>query len=256
MLKRYYGLSEAADFLSSEHKRQIGISDVMEMAARGEIRLCLWCDGLLAVFEHQEPGNPPRLLKNAGSFRGYIHIPPLAIVPRGGECKFEPVLIAEEVPPAQGVDRPVIGDHQFIGFIGSHEYFLQLGAAGLRSALASGSVLPIPFTPTIDEMVIPAADLLALSDDSANKQQAYQGLNTLGKKGDCDTYSTPHIAIMNAAIAEFFSPRRQVDPKQLVVVGWINEKIEEAGLPPSNNIAEAIFTIIKPTDHDPRKRRG
>jgi intergrase/recombinase len=69
-------------------------------------------------------------------------------------------------------------------------------------------------------------------------------------------YSTPRIAIMQAAIAEFFEPRRSVDAKKPVVVEWIKSQMIEAKIPDSANIAEAMFTIIKPEDHDPRKRRG
>ena len=69
-------------------------------------------------------------------------------------------------------------------------------------------------------------------------------------------YSTPHIEIMNAAIAEFFAPRRAVDAAKPEVTAWVMRQMELLGVTPSSNIAEAIFTIIKPFDHDPRKRRG
>lgn len=69
-------------------------------------------------------------------------------------------------------------------------------------------------------------------------------------------YSTPSLDILREAIAEFFEPRRDPDAKREEVVEWINKRFEERGLKPTDNIARAIFTIIKPSDHDPRSRRG
>ena len=69
-------------------------------------------------------------------------------------------------------------------------------------------------------------------------------------------YSTPHLTIMQSAIAEFFEPRHDVDAKKPEVVEWIKGQMTAAGMTDSDNIAQAMFTIIKPSDHDPRKRRG
>ncbi len=69
-------------------------------------------------------------------------------------------------------------------------------------------------------------------------------------------YSTPHLVILNAAIAEFFEPRGERDAKREEVVNWIKSKMTASGMADSENIAQAIFTIIKPVDHDPKKRRG
>lgn len=70
------------------------------------------------------------------------------------------------------------------------------------------------------------------------------------------TYSTSWLFIQWAATAEFFEQRGAVDAKKEEVVDWIIDKAKQAGLPYSKNIAEAMFTIIKPHDHDPRKRRS
>ena len=108
----------------------------MELAARGKIRLCIWCDGLLGVFEYQEPGNNPKLLKHAGAVRGYIQIPKLAITPRDGESQFEQVVIVEEIPPPQGEGLPVVNYPQFLGFIGHHEAILNMGSTGSTGCLS------------------------------------------------------------------------------------------------------------------------
>lgn len=69
-------------------------------------------------------------------------------------------------------------------------------------------------------------------------------------------YSTPLLVILNAAIYEFFEPRRDVDPKKADVIAWIKDQMTKANQADSENIAQAMFTIIKRLDHDPRKRRG
>lgn len=69
-------------------------------------------------------------------------------------------------------------------------------------------------------------------------------------------YSTPTLAILNATVKEFFEPRRDKDAKKEEVVEWIKEQMKAAKMVDSDNVAAAIFTIIKPVDHDPRRRRG
>lgn len=68
-------------------------------------------------------------------------------------------------------------------------------------------------------------------------------------------YSTAWLTIQQAAIAQFFNPRRNPDAKRDEVVEWIKQQAETTGLPDSNNIATTIFTIIKPANHDPKKKR-
>ena len=69
------------------------------------------------------------------------------------------------------------------------------------------------------------------------------------------TYSTKWLEIQQAAILEFFSPRREVDAKKEEVILWIETKAKEFKIRDPNRIATSIFTIIKPEDHSPRKRR-
>lgn len=86
---------------------------------------------------------------------------------------------------------------------------------------------------------------------------AYAGtMPDLSKPDKQPTYTTDYINIMHAAINEFFEPRRSVDAKKDEVVAWIKAQMTASGLPDSENVASAMFTIIKPSNHDPRKRRG
>ena len=68
-------------------------------------------------------------------------------------------------------------------------------------------------------------------------------------------YSTTWLTIQDGAIAQFFNPRRNPDAKSDEVIKWINAEAAKKGLKGSQNIAEAIFTIIKPKNHDPKKKR-
>ena len=70
------------------------------------------------------------------------------------------------------------------------------------------------------------------------------------------TYSTKWLEIQQAAIAEFFSPRHEVDAKKEEIVSWIIWMAGEAGIKAPENIAKAIFTIIKPENHSPKIRRA
>ena len=70
------------------------------------------------------------------------------------------------------------------------------------------------------------------------------------------TYSTKWLEVQQAAIAEFFSPRHEVDAKRDEVVLWVAAKAREFKITNPNRIAASIFTIIKPEDHSPRKRRA
>lgn len=69
------------------------------------------------------------------------------------------------------------------------------------------------------------------------------------------SYSTEWLAIQNAAIREFFNPRRNPDAKRDQIIDWIKQQARAAGLGETDNIPKAIFTIIKPANHDPKKKR-
>lgn len=65
-------------------------------------------------------------------------------------------------------------------------------------------------------------------------------------------YVTPWLLIQRAAIKKFFDPRHDRDFKSKEVVDWIILQATHEGILNPKNISEAIFTIIKPEDHDPR----
>lgn len=68
-------------------------------------------------------------------------------------------------------------------------------------------------------------------------------------------YETKWLTIQDAAIRQFFNPRRDHDAKLEEVVAWIKSEAKAAGLSESDRIPKSIFTIIKPANHDPKKKR-
>jgi len=68
-------------------------------------------------------------------------------------------------------------------------------------------------------------------------------------------YETDLLNIQKLAIKEFFYPRKRIDPKKEEVTEWLKNKGDELKINVSDNIADTIFTIIKPADHNPKKRR-
>lgn len=81
------------------------------------------------------------------------------------------------------------------------------------------------------------------------------GENNIAHAGNGVAYSSKWLEIQQSAIAQFFNPRRNPDVKKEEVVEWINTQAVSAGLGESKNIASTIFTIIKPENHDPKKKR-
>jgi hypothetical protein len=113
---------------------------------------------------------------------------------------------------------------------------------------AKGLLPPSKYWDDIDNS--PLLSLLEAKDAPVSKGEA-----GLARPQLPPIYSTDWLAIQNAAIARFFSPRRNPDAKREEVVDWIISEAARAGLQESRNIAAAIFTIIKPDDHDPKKKR-
>ncbi|WMJ09837.1 hypothetical protein [Nitrosomonas sp. sh817] len=111
MLKRYYSIEEAAEFLTSEHGQRITHKDVLTLARHGDIRLCTWFDGrvdLCICYDH--PEHPTVDWEDTFSFKGYVQIPRDKIAPNGGEITFSPKnsieIITYDGPPLAEVVYP------------------------------------------------------------------------------------------------------------------------------------------------------
>jgi hypothetical protein len=125
--------------------------------------------------------------------------------------------------------------------------------AWLEYARAKG-LLPhvAPFT-AVDNS--PLLVFLESTEEDNLLQSSELGPSITQSKPDL-SYSTTRMDIQARAIARFFNPRRDIDAKREEVVEWIMAEAAKAGLKESRKLAESIFTIIKPDDHDPKKKRG
>lgn len=94
-------------------------------------------------------------------------------------------------------------------------------------------------------------DLESIFPEIGEKNDDKRSLTTL----ITPRYSTEWLEIQDRVIATFFNPRRNPDAKKGEIVEWIEAEAKKCKLQYSANIANTIFTIVKPHDHDPKKRR-
>ena len=70
-----------------------------------------------------------------------------------------------------------------------------------------------------------------------------------------NSYSTDLLNLLNLAISQFYNPRQKKDAKKDEIKEWIKIKGKELNIYVSDNVADSIFTIIKPNDHNPKVKR-
>jgi hypothetical protein len=68
-------------------------------------------------------------------------------------------------------------------------------------------------------------------------------------------YETDLLKLLNLAVLEFFNPRRACDAKKEEVTQWLKDKGTTLNIVVSDNVADSIFTIIKPKNHNPKIKR-
>lgn len=156
MLKRYYSIEEAAEFLTSEHKQNITRMNVMELASRGDIRLCAWFNENLCLLTKPLPILEPGDYHICGSgytFKGYIQIPLEMINPNSTKIDFFPMIIIESISQ-DNIHLPMKATHP--GFFASSSY-----VEGLDE------YMPSMLKVDCDNAVIPAEDQFNLSSKSS-----------------------------------------------------------------------------------------
>ena len=142
------------------------------------------------------------------------------------------------------------GDKLFCLQIASTRAIYSAGQVPLRIGEEAVYVNAIDF-PTSAILAVRSPALRKFEESKAFSQL----LNAKPSSQTFSSYSTAWLTIQQHAIAEFFSPRRNPDAKRGEVVEWIKQKCGEANLPYSENVATTIFTIIKPANHDTKKKR-
>jgi len=108
----------------------------------------------------------------------------------------------------------------------------------------------------LEDLIFNRDDLIVLMADMkhfANKNITEIALDKSTES--ISSYSTDLIKMLNLAINEFYIPRRSTDPKKDEVAEWLKSKGKFLKVNVSNNMADAIFTIIKPDDHNPKIKR-
>ena len=171
MTKKYQSISEAADFLNLELKQKPNLNqfDVIEMAARGKINLCVPFDGIVAEFRYNYP-EPVRAntwrfsLKNA-----YIKIPSEAIKLRGGIVQINSIVLAQVV---KNTDYKAV-----IPFFGGGCENLSEAKRGCFWGMCtsdsknSGKIKHTPVEANSDDAVIPKQDLLNFLENNKEPEQ-------------------------------------------------------------------------------------
>ena len=90
----------------------------------------------------------------------------------------------------------------------------------------------------------------------AIQENLYQPKEALiAASSDVPSYETDLLKILNLAVLEFFNPRKIIDAKKEEVTQWLKDKGKELNIVVSDNVAESIFTIIKPKNHNPKIKR-
>jgi hypothetical protein len=107
------------------------------------------------------------------------------------------------------------------------------------------------------DVVITQKSIEKYIQSAAKYNSFYKSETNLGSgEKPLDNYSTDFLDILNLAVNNFFNPRKNLDAKKEEVTEWIISKGAELEIYVSSNVADAIFTIIKPDDHNPKIKRA
>lgn len=222
MLKRYYSIQDAVDFLNLELKKNLTPLDIVEIAARGEIRLCTWFDGLIIEFKDDLLVAMPVVGSPIYEFRGYIKIPLEVIKPRGGIVEFESIEIIEIV---QSREEFQLSRICFPYFWGTYTCIPE-----------TGEVKRQPLKIDINDAVIPTEDILALLAINQKKKTS--------EAIPVNQHKSNMLTVLNQASNKFWANVNRNDPgtypKKLTIVAWL----EKNGF--SQTLAEKGATIIRP----------
>ena len=263
MLKRYYQLTEAAEFLSKKEGTTISTRDILDLAARGEVRACFWLNDFLTNSRDENLFAMP-IVAMPTEERTTISIQEQDVIQ-----DFQDTI--DLLTSSRDEDMFAMPDeylHSFLSFRG----YVQVPA---QSISPNGEVLPFDgitqdliiectgliyacdvgenymslctvdkdtfrvirkeFQVVTSNILIPAEDLLAISFKGADKERPQQNLN----KSD-------GLAYLNQAANKFWANADKEDktthPTNAVVSKWLHE---DRGL--SERLADSGASIIRPT---------
>ncbi|AEJ03092.1 hypothetical protein Nit79A3_3368 [Nitrosomonas sp. Is79A3] len=222
MLKRYYSIQEAVEFLTFEIKQNLSAKDIVESAIRGEIRFCIWFDGGLAKFKYTEEFPFSSLDDGPYLFRGYIKIPRSEIEPERELVCFDPNEIHEILFTYDDYQFPEIESPYFYSpYDYNHE------KKEYERAF---------YQVNYNDAVIPSEDILALI--STNQRKVVAQIISVNQ------HKSKMLVILNQAFNKFWTNVDKNDPttypKKITVVAWLQKN----GF--SQSLAEKGATIIRP----------
>lgn len=154
MLKRYYTLKEASDYLSSEHKIRISERDILDLAACRKLRVCTWFNGTLAPFltcidslpDDAIPSGPPL------TFRGYIQISRFDLAPNKSKFESSVAGIVEVIDTASDMSKAEEENPAWPWFY-----------TACSQESDSGALKQQKIQCDLEDLLVPAIDLLELS---------------------------------------------------------------------------------------------
>lgn len=142
-------------------------------------------------------------------------------------------------------------------------------------------VLPSIFLSWAKELSLPLPELLVsevekIGGTATNWRERYKELEkkyiahlektvseknqiSQSKQQPAETYTFDITSLLELTIkanVQFFSPRKSIDAKKGEVVEWIKAEGKKLNLEVSDNVTASMFTIIKPTNHNPKKKRA
>ena len=224
MLKHYYSLREAAEFLSSEQKAPVSQRDVLDLAMRGTLRLCFWHTGMIARFydrgflDYSLVEDEER--QSICMMRGYILIPQESINPESNFFSFDGVEAVEIVAGSdpRGFPENCLDD-ELIG---------ALGVTDDQLKYATHKSFRIP----TDSALVPATDLLNISDHRLSKISISKGAETRRRET---------LFTIIAAIAD----QAGLDLRERGAAARIAEWTEHLGAPVGDDTIRGILKQIQ-----------
>lgn len=241
MLKRYYTVLEAAEFLSEQTRTSIGSRDVIELAAREDLRFCFWVDKPIQAFDFFETPLP-----FCYEFRGYVQILPIYISPGSKEFEItkirKVVEVIEEkasVPPnGKPIPSLTFGDNGSTYGSSRSVYFATMNGLLNEVSTEQEFIQHGTFRLSIEDIFVPAVDLLRL--------RASEGYLGALASAPWPKHETEKLRALRTAAVRFWSNYDPNDPttapKNEAVIEWL--ETEYKGLI-SSTLANYMATILR-----------
>lgn len=276
-MKEFYRLEEASKYLSRKLDEEFNIFDILLTAAKNKLSLSMYHSGFIGVSSWLRDFRSSERVVKRIPFDGIVEITSLGYIEEVSENSEFTVTeiipkhwIRHDLKKARIIEELSKIDEPSIYMV-DHTNVIYYKTISINKLLISQEnlvALMIHLKGLSDEPI----DKISFNHDiNGNKYiKLIDGINDLESKDLTinpahvasiakmaeSNYSTGLLKIQNLAINEFFNPRKSVDAKQDEVVEWIKAEGKKLNIGVSDNVAASMFTIIKPPDHNPKKKRA